>query len=184
MTPGLPPLPAPPLPSSPGARAVMQGNRSSDTGPELAVRSALHRRGLRFRKNTRPIASIGCRADVVFSRARVAVFVDGCFWHGCPDHGFTPTTNTAYWAAKLERTVMRDRRNDAALAAAGWTVVRVWEHELAADAVARIEAVVRAAARSGRRRDPSSTAALQHSLRAPASAGGRGLAASQRPRPL
>jgi DNA mismatch endonuclease (patch repair protein) len=125
----------------------MQGNRSKDTAPEVALRSALHVRGLRFRKNARPVASIGCRADVVFPGTRIAVFVDGCFWHGCPDHGFMPRTNAHYWRAKLERNVERDRRNDADLEAAGWTVMRVWEHEAADAAADRVASAVRAATR-------------------------------------
>ena len=107
----------------------MQGNRSSDTTPERAVRSALHRRGVRFRKNARPVAALRCSADVVFSRSRVAVFIDGCYWHGCPIHGTSPSTNAAYWRAKLDANVARDRRNDSELAALGWTVLRFWEHE-------------------------------------------------------
>lgn len=124
------PIPLPPAPkaSSDGARAVMVGNRGSDTGPERALRSALHGRGLRFFKNHRP-AGLRCRADVVFPTERIAVFVDGCFWHRCPIHGVTPRTNADYWTPKLERNVARDRRNDKALSSAGWKVVRVWEHD-------------------------------------------------------
>lgn len=107
----------------------MQGNRSRDTRPEAAVRSALHRRGLRFRKHSQPLPGLRCHADIVFRRARVAVFIDGCFWHGCPDHGRRPGTNAKYWNVKLQRNIDRDKRNDAALADAGWTVVRAWEHE-------------------------------------------------------
>lgn len=127
--PKLPAVPTPPAASSPQVRAVMQGNRGLDTRPEVALRSALHRRGLRFFKARRPAPEVGCRADVIFPAARVAVFVDGCFWHRCPEHGVSPTSNTTYWRAKLDRNVARDRKNDAALAAAGWRVVRIWEHE-------------------------------------------------------
>jgi DNA mismatch endonuclease, patch repair protein len=136
-------LPAPPPASSAAARAVMRGNRGSDTKPERALRSELHRRGLRFRKNVSPVPGLRCRADVVFTRARVAVFVDGCYWHRCPQHGTAPRSNSDYWQAKLDRNVARDRQNDAALDTAGWTVVRVWEHEnpaLAADRVALVVA--------------------------------------------
>jgi DNA mismatch endonuclease (patch repair protein) len=138
-------VPSPPSASSPAARAVMQANRAIDTRPEVALRSALHRRGLRFRKNTRPAATIRCRADVVFATARVAVFVDGCFWHRCPQHGTSPRTNSAYWQAKLDRNVARDRRNDDDLATSGWTVIRVWEHEHPERAAARVEQIVRRA---------------------------------------
>jgi DNA mismatch endonuclease (patch repair protein) len=122
----------------------MQGNRGSDTGPEVALRSELHRRGLRFRKHARAVPGLRCRGDVVFPAARVVVFVDGCFWHRCPDHRTDPRTNSAYWQAKLERNVARDRRNDAALAAAGWHVIRVWEHEPPAAAASLVEMAVRA----------------------------------------
>jgi DNA mismatch endonuclease (patch repair protein) len=124
----------------------MQGNRGRDTRPEVALRSALHAQGLRFRKHVPPVPGLRCRADVVFPRQRVAVFVDGCFWHRCPDHGVSPKTNSPYWKAKLDRNVARDRRNDAALAAAGWTIVRVWEHEPTPIATARVIDVVLASA--------------------------------------
>jgi DNA mismatch endonuclease (patch repair protein) len=119
----------------------MKGNRSRDTRPEAAVRSALHRAGLRFTKHARPLPELRCEADVVFRRRRVAVFIDGCYWHGCPEHGRVPATNEAYWLAKLGRNVARDRRNDLALELAGWTVVRAWEHE---PVVAIVQRVARA----------------------------------------
>jgi DNA mismatch endonuclease (patch repair protein) len=133
--------PAPPA-SSDNARAVMAANRSSDTGPERALRSALHARGLRFFKNRRPDPSVRCRADIVFPSVQLAVFVDGCFWHRCPIHGVSPSMNPAYWQAKLDRNVERDRRNDAALQAAGWTVVRIWEHEDPEQAASDIAAML------------------------------------------
>lgn len=128
--------------SSAGARAVMRGNKGRDTGPEMAVRSALHRRGLRFRVQARPLPELRRTADVVFRPARVAVFVDGCFWHGCPKHGTQPTRNRAYWSPKIARNRERDRETDALLLDAGWLPVRVWEHEDVADAIERIAAVV------------------------------------------
>jgi DNA mismatch endonuclease, patch repair protein len=121
----------------------MRANRSSDTGPELALRRELHRRGLRYRVHAAPLSSERYRADILFRRARVAVFVDGCFWHSCPEHGSAPTANSAYWRAKLERNVERDRRTDARLADAGWVVVRVWEHEVPEKAADRVVAAVR-----------------------------------------
>jgi DNA mismatch endonuclease (patch repair protein) len=124
----------------------MQGNRSEDSRPEVAVRSAVHALGLRFRKHIAPLPDLRCRADLVFARQRIAVFIDGCFWHGCPEHGVSPTTNSAYWQAKLGGNAKRDRRNDATLMKAGWTVIRIWEHEDARVAALRIaEAVHRAA---------------------------------------
>jgi DNA mismatch endonuclease (patch repair protein) len=139
-------LPAAPPSSSPAVRAVMQGNRSTGSKPEAELRSALHRRGLRFRKNARPGRGLP-RADILFPRAKLAVFVDGCFWHRCPIHGVSPKTNSPYWRAKLDRNVSRDRRNTRDLAEAGWTVVRIWEHEDprdAADEIAQIYALGKA----------------------------------------
>lgn len=107
----------------------MQGNRSAETRPEIALRSALHRLGLRFRKNARPQHDLRMRADIVFPKRRLAVFVDGCFWHGCPSHGKRPRTNAGYWEQKIDRNMARDRRDDALLEEAGWRVLRVWEHE-------------------------------------------------------
>jgi DNA mismatch endonuclease (patch repair protein) len=106
----------------------------------MALRRELHRRGLRYRVNVPPIRGLRCRADIVFSNRRVAVFVDGCFWHSCPEHGTTPVTNQSYWCAKLARNLERDRANDRALAEAGWTVVRVWEHESPLAAADRVVA--------------------------------------------
>lgn len=121
----------------------MQANRRRDTAPELALRSALHAHGYRFRKDLR-IDAVASRPrpDIVFTKARVAVFVDGCFWHSCPDHGRAPKSNTGYWGPKLRRNVDRDRANDVALAHAGWTVVRIWEHMEIADSLARIASVL------------------------------------------
>jgi DNA mismatch endonuclease, patch repair protein len=115
----------------------MRANRRTDTKPELALRSALHRRGYRFRKDHRLDLSDGARVrpDIAFTARKVAVFVDGCFWHACPQHGRNPTVNEWYWAPKLRRNIERDRAADAALAAAGWQVVRIWEHEPLAAAV-------------------------------------------------
>lgn len=100
-----------------------------DTAPELLVRRQLHALGLRYRLHRRPLSGVRRTADIVFSRARVAVFVDGCFWHGCPEHGTAPKTNAAWWATKLACNIERDAETDALLAAAGWTVIRIWEHE-------------------------------------------------------
>ena len=120
----------------------MVGNRKKDTRPERALRSALHGLGARFRVDMR-IADVGCRVDIVFPAAKVAVFVDGCFWHRCPEHGVRPTTNRDYWDAKIARNVARDRRNNAELEAAEWTVVRVWEHEAPNVAAEQISRLVR-----------------------------------------
>jgi len=128
--------------------------------PEVRYRSALHRNGLRFRKDfpirlsqRRPV-----RPDIVFTRARVAVFIDGCFWHGCADHQRVPRTNRDYWIPKLARNVARDREVDEALTAAGWLVLRIWEHEDPVTSADDIASEVRA--RSG-------TSARQSALVAP-----------------
>ena len=117
----------------------MLANRRTGTKPEVALRSALHTAGLRFRKDfPLDLDGMKVRPDIVFTRAKVAVFVDGCFWHCCPIHGTQPSQNSDYWAPKLARNVERDREQDAVLAAHGWTVVRIWEHvplEEAADTV-------------------------------------------------
>lgn len=139
-----------PHPSSPGVTASMKGNRRADTKPEVALRAALHAYGLRFRKDFMVRAADGTRAkvDVVFTRARVAVFVDGCFWHCCPEHGRVPSTNPQYWPVKLARNRARDERVTTALEADGWTVVRLWEHEPIVEAAERVTAAVAAAPRS------------------------------------
>ena len=134
-----------PEPSSAAATKIGKANRRSDTKPEVLLRSALHRRGLRFRKDLLVrCGDVKVRPDIVFSRARVAVFVDGCFWHGCPEHQHVPRRNREYWVPKLAANVERDRRADAALTAGGWTVIRIWEHDgvdaaasLVAEAVGR-----------------------------------------------
>jgi DNA mismatch endonuclease, patch repair protein len=133
-----------PAPASPGRAANMRAIRRTNTKPEIALRSALHRRGYRFRKDLRLDLNEGARVrpDIAFTSRRVAVFVDGCFWHVCPEHGRDPTVNQWYWAPKLRRTVERDRAADAALAAAGWRVVRIWEHVTVLDAVAAVVAAL------------------------------------------
>jgi DNA mismatch endonuclease, patch repair protein len=113
----------------------MRGNRSIDTRPEVALRSQLHRSGLRFRKDyLLRTADRRARVDVAFPRLKLAVFVDGCFWHACPQHGRQPRSNESYWARKLQRNVERDRQVDVALERAGWRVLRLWEHVPAEEA--------------------------------------------------
>lgn len=132
--------PSYPHPSDPTVSKRMRRNRRTDSGPEAAVRSALHHRGLRFRKQF-PIRTSErvVRPDITFTRARLAVFIDGCFWHRCPTHGNQPKANTFYWGPKLRRNVERDHEVDLALASAGWTVLRAWEHEPAEEVADRIE---------------------------------------------
>jgi DNA mismatch endonuclease (patch repair protein) len=126
----------------------MQGNKGRDTRPEVALRAALHRAGVRFRKEQPPLRGVRRRADVVIRKYRLAVFLDGCFWHGCPEHYRPPRTNPGYWATKVARNRDRDADTDRRLREAGWTVVRVWEHESATEAAERVRALVH-----GRRAD-------------------------------
>jgi DNA mismatch endonuclease, patch repair protein len=132
-----------PHPSSPGRSANMRANRRTDTKPEMALRRALHGQGFRYRKDYRlDLDGARVRPDIAFTARRVAVFVDGCFWHACPEHGTKPASNTWYWGPKLARNVERDRAADAALLAAGWRVVRVWEHVPLDAAVAAVVAAL------------------------------------------
>jgi DNA mismatch endonuclease, patch repair protein len=130
----------------------MVRQRRRDTGAEMAIRRLLHARGLRYRVDA-VLPGMRRRADLVFSSARVAVFVDGCFWHGCPEHGTQPKNNAAWWAEKIETNKRRDRDTDRRLAADGWIVLRVWEHEAPEVAAARVaEAVSNGKIRGSRRR--------------------------------
>lgn len=131
--------------SDEATRKKMVGNRSRDTKPELRVRSLLHKGGLRYRVNQRPLPELRRTADIVFRKARVAVFIDGCFWHGCPDHYRQPSTNTEYWSDKVKGNKRRDLETDACLAEAGWTVLRHWEHEDPEGVADQVEAAVRTA---------------------------------------
>ncbi|MFF5202977.1 DNA mismatch endonuclease Vsr [Micromonospora parva] len=128
---------------SPAVRAVMRANKSRDTGPERRLRSLLHRRGLRYRVNVRPLNALRRTADVVFPAARIAVFIDGCYWHGCPEHYRPARVNGTFWQAKIDGNRVRDGETDRLLVDAGWTVIRVWEHEDLTRAADRIENVVR-----------------------------------------
>ncbi|MEU5849642.1 very short patch repair endonuclease [Saccharopolyspora shandongensis] len=129
--------------SSGGTRKSMQGNKGRDTKPELALRRAVHALGLRYRVSMRPLPEVRRTADLVFSRAKVAVFLDGCFWHGCPDHHTKSATNAEYWAEKVERNRERDRGTDCLLIEAGWAVIRVWEHEDPTCAAEKVASAVR-----------------------------------------
>jgi DNA mismatch endonuclease Vsr len=128
---------------NPAVRAVMRANKARDTGPERRIRSLLHKSGLRYRVNARPLSGLRRTADMVFPTARVAVFVDGCYWHGCPEHYRPARVNEQFWRDKIERNRARDRETDQLLADAGWTVVRIWEHEIPVEAADRVEEAVR-----------------------------------------
>jgi DNA mismatch endonuclease (patch repair protein) len=115
--------------SSPVVRARMQRQRRRDTKPEVEVRRLLHAAGIRFRVDARLEPDLRVRGDIVWRGRKVVVFVDGCFWHGCPRHATQPKANADWWRDKLAANVARDRRTDAELAARGWRVLRYWEHE-------------------------------------------------------
>lgn len=132
-----------PAASNPGVRRRMQATGHRDTAPELALRLELHRRGLRYRVEVKLSLLPRRRMDIVFTRAKLVVLVDGCFWHSCPLHGTTARANAGYWATKLATNIARDRDTDTVLTAAGWTVVRVWEHELPYEAAERVQAQLR-----------------------------------------
>jgi DNA mismatch endonuclease (patch repair protein) len=131
-----------PAPSSYAALKRMQAAKPRDTAPEKSLRSALFRKGLRFRVDTKPIQGFNRKADIVFRTAKVAVFVDGCFWHGCPMHGTQAKANAEFWRNKIKQNQLRDLDTNENLKRAGWKVVRVWEHENPEKAAEKILVVV------------------------------------------
>ena len=128
--------------TDPAVSRRMKATRRRDTGAEMRIRSALHQRGWRYRVDTRVEPDVGGRPDLAFTRRRVAVFIDGCFWHGCPEHFTKPNTRSAWWAEKIAQNRARDRRTTVSLEARGWTVLRVWEHVPTAVAVEHIESTL------------------------------------------
>lgn len=138
------PIPSDSYASSRAVRAVMQGNRGKNTRPEVRLRSILHGMGLRYRVAARPLAHLRRTADLVFVRPKIAVFLDGCFWHGCPEHYRPATRNSQFWAQKIHGNKARDDETSQLLLEAGWTVIRIWEHEDMHGAAERISSVVRA----------------------------------------
>jgi DNA mismatch endonuclease (patch repair protein) len=142
--------------SSRATRSVMRANPGKNTKPELRLRSLLHKRGLRYRVDARPLLELRCRADVVFPKDKVAVFVDGCFWHGCPEHHRPSTKNAAFWQEKIQANQTRDAATNQALHTAGWTVIRIWEHEDPLEAAEKIADTVR------ERRETSGLAKASH----------------------
>ena len=130
-----------PTPTSLAVTKKMRSNRRSDTTPEVLLRSLLHRSGLRFRKDYAIRLPSGkvTHSDIAFPRRKVAVFVDGCFWHCCPEHGTIPKSNQAYWVPKLRENVERDKSVTEGLLSEGWQVIRIWEHMHPVDAAQQIE---------------------------------------------
>ena len=118
-----------PAASSGTVRSRMSRQKRKDTEAEMSVRRILHARGLRYRVDVRPVPELRARGDIVWSGLRLIVFIDGCFWHGCPDHATRPRANAEWWAEKLDNNIRRDRRTDSELRKRGWTVLRFWEHE-------------------------------------------------------
>ena len=120
----------------------MKAAKQRDTAPEKALRSELHKRGLRYHIDTRPIESLNRRADIVFLSAKVAIFVDGCFWHGCPIHGTQAKANAEFWKNKIKRNQERDAETNQLLKREGWKAIRVWEHENPEKASVKIQKIV------------------------------------------
>lgn len=135
-------MPAPPAASSPAVRGRMRQQRRTGTEPELALRRLLHAAGHRYRVAWPVPGSRRRTIDIAFTRAKVAVFIDGCFWHGCPLHATWPKANGPWWRDKIETNRRRDEDTTAALRGLGWTVVRIWEHESPETAAASVIAVL------------------------------------------
>lgn len=131
-----------PTPSSKAALNRMKAAKPRDTAPEKALRSELYKRSLSYRIDVRPVKELNRRADIVFRSTKVAVFVDGCFWHGCPKHGTQAKANAEFWKNKIKRNQERDEETNKLLKKAGWTVVRVWEHEDPEKAGKKIHGIV------------------------------------------
>jgi DNA mismatch endonuclease (patch repair protein) len=133
-----------PKPLNEAVQTRMRNQRRRDTKLELTIRSQMHSGGFRYRVDYRPEKSLRCRGDLVFTRRKVIVFIDGCFWHGCPLHATAPKNNASWWTEKLRANIDRDARNTVALQSLGWIVVRIWEHEPADIAVERLKVVLEA----------------------------------------
>ncbi|WP_285477995.1 very short patch repair endonuclease [Amycolatopsis sp. NBRC 101858] len=126
----------------------MSKQKSRNTGIEMALRKILHAAGFRYRVHRRPVKGVRREADLVFGPARVAVFVDGCFWHGCPEHATWPKNNADFWREKIETNRRRDADTDTKLDEAGWLALRIWEHETAETAADRVMTTIRGRRRS------------------------------------
>lgn len=133
---------SPPSATSASVSARMAATGRRDTAPEMALRRGLHAAGYRFRV-IYPVPGNRRRTiDIAFTRVKVAIFVDGCFWHGCRDHCRRPRSNQAWWEQKLQQNLARDKDTDALLQEAGWHVVRIWEHESVGDALAKVRGCI------------------------------------------
>lgn len=141
-----------PAPTTASISRAMRGNKGRDTKPELAVRRLVHASGLRYRVSARPVPELRRTADLVFMRARVAVFIDGCFWHGCQLHFRAPKSNTNFWSEKINRNMVRDAETVVELEKHGWTALRFWEHARPEDVASDIRRIVLASTPPGRLR--------------------------------
>lgn len=130
----------------------MSGTAQRDNSRERSLRSELHRRGLRFRLHRKLIEGSRRTVDITFPLQKIAVLLDGCFWHGCPKHGTWPKNNADWWREKIETNVRRDRDTNLRLKKAGWTVIRIWEHEDIRAAATRIERTIRLKSQSAKTR--------------------------------
>ncbi|UNZ18551.1 very short patch repair endonuclease [Streptomyces sp. 891-h] len=142
------PLPEGSWASSAARRRNMQAIKSRDTTPERRIRQLVHAQGARYRVSARPLPDLRRTADMVFRSAKIAVFIDGCYWHGCAEHYVPPKTNSGYWSDKVARNIARDRDTDQKLKEAGWLVLRFWEHEESEACADQIVALVRSRRRS------------------------------------
>jgi DNA mismatch endonuclease (patch repair protein) len=132
-----------PHPSSQAALNRMKAGKPRDTAPEKAIRSTLHRLGLRYSIDAKPVKELNRRADILFRSLKIAVFVDGCFWHGCPIHGTQAKANAEFWRSKITRNQERDADTNKQLEESGWKVIRVWEHEDPIEAAEKIYSLVK-----------------------------------------
>jgi DNA mismatch endonuclease Vsr len=139
-----------PQASSSAAKKRMQATRQRDTTAELSIRRSIHGRGLRYSTHAKPITVSNRRADIVFRRAKVVVFVDGCFWHGCPIHATWPKANADFWREKIDANRKRDSDTNVQLTAAGWLVIRAWEHEVPETVAKQVANAVRRRTQRGR----------------------------------
>lgn len=137
-----------PCASSPLVRRIMRNVRRRDTEGEILLRKTLFRLGFRYRLNAPPVATIRCKADIVFRSARVCIFIDGCYWHGCPFHFRVPRTNATWWTEKIADNRQRDRRQSRLLRQHGWIVLRFWEHQVKGDREKCIALILAAIIRS------------------------------------
>lgn len=127
-----------PQPLSHTVQNRLRNQRTTGTDPEMAIRRLSHAQGLRYRVNARPERDLRVKPDMIFTRQRLAVFIDGCFWHGCPTHFIPPTNNAEWWASKINANIARDQASREQLRSRGWRVLSIWEHEPPEEAVLRI----------------------------------------------